>query len=382
MIRRSLVPIGAAVLAALGALGGGCSEASVAPSDEPSPDSGTVTPPRDGAAGDARAVSRDCGADRARGMAQHLECAGLYVDLAGKRVVDGTLSFTPGVELWSDGAEKERFIQLPPGATIDTSDMDEWVFPVGTRLWKEFKVAGKRIETRLFEKTADGWQHATYRWDEAETEATRDEDGDTVQLPGRTPYEVPKREDCEFCHAGRREPVLGFEAVSLGLASAKGVTLASLASAGRLSAPPPASVLAIPDDGTGLAAPALGWLHANCGHCHNESPNAGAVGSSLRMLVRASELSAGGGVASARDLATWATGVCRLSERDQPEGGKYLYVAPGAPASSLLAILLGSRAEPGMESIVTQMPPVLTHQVDVAGKKLVDDWIGALPACP
>ena len=44
-----------------------------------------------------------------------------------------------------DRAAKRRWIQLPEGATIDTSDMDYWQFPVGTKLWKEFVRDGVRV---------------------------------------------------------------------------------------------------------------------------------------------------------------------------------------------------------------------------------------------
>ena len=68
-----------------------------------------------------------------------------------------------GLELWSDGAAKQRWIAIPPGTKIDTSNIDEWVFPNGTKAWKEFRLDGKRIETRLYEKGASGtWRHATF----------------------------------------------------------------------------------------------------------------------------------------------------------------------------------------------------------------------------
>ena len=45
------------------------------------------------------------------------------------------------VELWSDGAKKQRWIQLPPGEKIDVADLDNWQFPKGTKLWKQFTVS-------------------------------------------------------------------------------------------------------------------------------------------------------------------------------------------------------------------------------------------------
>src|SRR5688572_24156197 len=76
------------------------------------------------------------------------------------------LAFSPQYPLWSDGAHKRRWIQLPPGTAIDATRPDAWVFPPGTRLWKEFALE-RPIETRLIEQLADGsWRYATYVWNE------------------------------------------------------------------------------------------------------------------------------------------------------------------------------------------------------------------------
>lgn len=326
----------------------------------------------------------DCATQIVDGLPHRLGCLDLYADVGAKTVSADYAAFTPGVELWSDGAEKHRWVKLPAGAKIDASDPNEWVFPVGTTLAKEFAVSGKRIETRFFRKDAKGWHHAAYRWNEAETEAARVDQGERVALPNRTPYEIPKSADCTYCHAGRKEPVLGFEPVSLGVAAAKGVTLAALVAAGRLSPAPTTTTFTVPDDGTGKLAAAAGWLHANCGHCHNESPAAGAYGAKLKLLLKATELSPpDGGAASAGALAVVRTGVCAPSERfDDAAGANFLYVRGGAPAKSLVSLLSGSRGAPGQESIVNQMPPLVSHMVDPIGHAALDAWITARPPCP
>jgi len=86
-----------------------------------------------------------------------------------KTGIDGpnVREFRPRFELWSDAARKRRFIALPAGEQIDTSDMDNWRFPVGTKLWKEFEVEGVRVETRLLQKTgagAEDWLTQAYVW--------------------------------------------------------------------------------------------------------------------------------------------------------------------------------------------------------------------------
>src|SRR5688500_6534491 len=97
---------------------------------------------------------------------------GLYVEGSSTQVDPRNLAFSPQYPLWSDGARKRRWIQLPAGSAIDASQPDAWEFPRGTRLWKEFAL-DRRVETRYIERLADGsWRFATYLWNEAGTEAT------------------------------------------------------------------------------------------------------------------------------------------------------------------------------------------------------------------
>ena len=69
------------------------------------------------------------------------------------RAFGGLRPYTPVYPLWADGLVKRRWLDLPAGKKIDTSDMDHWSFPVGTRFWKEFATpSGTVLETRLIEK--------------------------------------------------------------------------------------------------------------------------------------------------------------------------------------------------------------------------------------
>src|SRR5690606_35012367 len=81
----------------------------------------------------------------------HLADTGLYADFVHRELHPEVVTFTPQYPLWSDGATKRRFLRLPPGTAIDASDPEHWVFPVGTRLWKEFAFE-RRIETRYLER--------------------------------------------------------------------------------------------------------------------------------------------------------------------------------------------------------------------------------------
>jgi hypothetical protein len=332
---------------------------------------------------DAAPPKRDCAADlQADGVQMHLDCTGLYADFASKTVATENAPYTPGVQFWSDGAVKSRFLYLPPGAKIDITSFDEWKFPNGTKVWKEFKVGGKRIETRMFFKAKDTWQRTTYRWNDAETDAVRMDGDEKVTIPVQTAvYEVPNSGQCDYCHMGRTDQLLGVEAINLGLTTAQGVTLASLAAAGRFSTAPPVTTITIPEDHTNKAAAALGWLHANCGACHNQNPDAAAQFVGLRFLLSASQLAGDGGTPTVTATDTWTTGVNVDSTRQNVDAGvPYKRIAPGDPTHSLASILSGRRATGTDEpNAIIQMPPLVTRQVDTTGHALLDAWIGALP---
>ena len=80
---------------------------------------------------------------------------GLCADKACTTINSGIMAYTPQYALWADAASKRRWIYLPPGTKIDTSDMDHWVFPMGTKIWKEFTRGGTRVETRYIAKVGD-----------------------------------------------------------------------------------------------------------------------------------------------------------------------------------------------------------------------------------
>lgn len=163
---------------------------------------------------------------------------GLFEPGSAERVRAANEPFQPAHPLWTDGQSKRRWLYLPPGTSIDKSDPDAWEFPAGTRAWKEFSGPG-RIETRLIERLADGsWRFSSYVWNAEGTEAVLAPEEGIARLG------IPSRADCLACHEGAPVPILGYSAVQLGH------TIAAR---------------------TPEEAAALGYLHGNCGHCHNES---------------------------------------------------------------------------------------------------------------
>ncbi len=283
-------------------------------------------------------------------MPMRLSQTGLYTNIALKTLSPKLVEFTPNNVLWSDAAEKHRWYQLPAGATIDSSDMDHWRLPVGTKLFKEFVLDGKRLETRLIWRVADtGNREAdtlvgSYVWDDAESDAVLAKDG--AQNVRDTEHDVPAQDTCWRCHLGEPGHALGLSALQLGDVSAL-----------PLSSPPAA--------GTTFAAPnaALGYLHANCGHCHN--PNGGAWADS-HMILR---LDVDERDATATQAYQSTVGV----ELQQWIDRGYTYrIVAGDPDQSAVFYRMTQR------TMMVQMPPLATEKTDDAGIALVRAWIQSL----
>ena len=309
-----------------------------------------------------------CEDDRTK-LPETLLCTGLFSDVAAKKLANDVEPFAPASPLWSDGAEKHRWIRLPGGQKIDTSDLGEWRFPVGTKAWKEFRVGGKRVETRIFYKVrGDRWLRGAYVWNADETEATFSFGGD-ISVDGKS-YYVPEQGECDDCHEGQADRLLGFTAVSLGLPGAEGISLTSLAEAGLLSDPPKTTELSVGDDGTGLAAEALPLLHINCGvSCHNDGPNATANGTDLALDLDPSLLN--GKAPDARwSYQDTALGIAAKGS----DFSRFLRIAAGDPGRSLVVRLMGTRSADGKD----QMPPIASRVVDKPGIKLLEQWISRL----
>jgi len=306
--------------------------------------------------------SAGSGGRAAGGTPALLSETGLFVD--GETLSEGVRSYTPRFELWSDGADKRRWIYLPPGESIDTSDMDYWEFPPGTKLWKEFSRDGVRVETRLLEKSTSGsWSMMAYVWRSDLSDADAVPDGQ--KNAAGTEHDVPSAILCAECHARMPDRVLGFSAVQL---SANGsingdLTLEELTSSHTLSAEPGSITL----PGTEAEQAALGYMHANCGHCHHpKSSVAGQVPMYLWLTVE--DLQTG----DVEQMQPYLSTVnMELTKGSKPEGTTHR-VVPGNLEQSALYERMTSRGQD------YSMPPLGTEQTDSAGLELVANWITSL----
>jgi hypothetical protein len=289
-----------------------------------------------------------------------LSQTGLYADGAQQALAAGVQPYEVRFELWSDGASKKRFLYLPPGSKIDTTDPDAWIFPIGTKVWKEFSRDGVRLETRLIEKAAEGpegWKHVAYAWNAAQTVATAVPLGTPSALG--TSHDVPSQNDCQACHTGSSDFVLGVSAFGLPV-NGPGISLAALVRDVRLTQPITAAQVAVPGNATAQAA--LGTLHANCGSCHRPGTFAWEK-SELELRLKV-------GITSLQQTPAYLTAVNvkvgRIFENVPNR------ITPGKPAESAVYTRMISRAP------MVGMPSVGTKIVDMAGSRMVADWITSL----
>jgi hypothetical protein len=280
---------------------------------------------------------------------------GLYRDWSTKTLAPGLIPFEPQYPLWTDGASKRRWISLP--GAIDARDADAWVFPVGTRVWKEFSF-GARTETRYMERTAEGWRYATYVWrGDAAVRAPRE--GVRVAVQGGT-HQVPSESDCRACHANGPTPVLAFAALQLSSdrdpnalhRGSGGIDLVGLAASGFAYG---ITDVAPRIAGNPTQRAALGYLHGNCGSCHRASGPLANL--DMEFAQPASGVSP--------TLRTTAKVKARIASDK-------VRIVPGSAGTSFVIKRMSERRSP------VQMPPLGTDKVDAEALRLIADWIDQL----
>jgi len=292
-------------------------------------------------------------------LPQLLSETGLFDDIATGTLRPDIELFEPQFPLWSDGAVKTRWVWLPQCSTIDSSDPDHWVLPVGARFWKRFVVDGTTVETRFIHRFGPGpddFLFGSYVWN--------DDDSDAVLAPSGEPnargtsHDVPSIQACEACHTRLPERILGFGQIQLDHVGA-GITLSDVAP--RLTMPP--TPFTPPGDATAQAA--LGHLHGNCGNCHNDTSEAVQFPGphmSLRLSVSDTDVAMTGVGRTAIDVP-----VARFSH---PQCQRR--IDPGSSDTSCVPLRMELRGR------VEQMPPIGTEVPDPTGLARVRAFIDAL----
>ncbi|HVY29318.1 MAG TPA: hypothetical protein VHB79_22320 [Polyangiaceae bacterium] len=280
-------------------------------------------------------------------------------------------TFVPSYPLWADGATKQRYAYIPKCETIDTSDMDHWKFPVGTTFWKTFSVGDARVETRMMHRFGTGpldWTYAAYQWpqDANATDPTLAvlASGAGVPNANGTTHDIPSEGQCLTCHNKMIDKPLGFGAIQLSHDAAAGdIAIKTISELGWLSVPAP-NGFKVP--GTPVQQAALGYMHGNCGGCHNEiSPTPANAPQLLRLMVAETDYATSKPVTTTVNVPV-LSGNAAFTGKDRIE--------PMEPDNSAILIRMKSRVAG------VQMPPLGTKVADTdGGVKAVTDWVNSIP---
>ena len=308
---------------------------------------------------------------------------GLYEDDRCAVVAPDLRAYTPSYTLWADGAEKQRLVRLPEGAVIDGADPDNWIFPVGTTLYKTFSLNGRRLETRVLEKIApgkgvDAWSMKTYAWNAAQS-AVKDvtsDDGCPECAVLRndvlgTDHDIPDGGKCVQCHRGSIDAVNGFGAMQLNHAG-PGVTLRGLLDEGRLSTAPTIAADAV-FPGDDLTRDSLGYLNANCGHCHRYDTVHGPSMCQTEACLSGLLLWTPVGTKSFADAPLNRTAVAHRALYAGFAPATTCRILPGRPDDSVIVRRMQSR------NTAAAMPRIATEIVDAEGVARVRAFIAAMP---
>jgi uncharacterized repeat protein (TIGR03806 family) len=306
---------------------------------------------------------------------------GIFTSVKDHKPASGLIPYSVNAALWSDGAEKERFLGLPGDARIEYKTSRGWEFDNGTVLVKTFSLpdaekAGvkRRIETRLLTRQQGKWAGYSYIWNAEQTDAELVaaagldrvyEVADSNAAGGRRKqtWHFPSRVECMVCHSRAANFVLGLSELQMNRDHDYGGVVdnqlraldhigvfrkspGDLAKMRRLVDPY--------DRKQALDSRARSYLHVNCAQCHVE---------------------AGGGNAQMELEFTTAAEKTRIFDvkplHHHFDVAEPRLIALGSPERSMIYRRLTLRG-------TGQMPPLATSQLDREAIKLMEEWIRSL----
>lgn len=293
------------------------------------------------------------------GMPRNLSDYRFFVDAPRQLPNDQVAGYSLRTSLFSDGADKLRFIYLPKGERLIADGDGLLQFPVGAAIIKTFAFGEgderRLIETRVLLHRADGWLALPYKWNEEQTEATLALVGARMELTrpdGETiSYRVPNKNQCKTCHSKDGAVI----PIGPKLRNMSDADLTALGVTARADAPLP--VWQTRAEVGDVSALARGYLDVNCAHCHQPGGSASNSGLDLRweqddphaIGIRKPPVAAGRGA-----------------------GGHKVSIAPGDPDASILVYRMSS-TEPGVA-----MPELGRSTNDPDGIEVVREWIAGM----
>ena len=293
--------------------------------------------------------------------------------------VDEILPYDLNTPLFTDYAEKARFIKLPAGKKINYKATSTFDLPLGTVLIKNFyyyndvrkpELGRRIIETRLLANMQDGWHTYQYIWNEEQTEAVFEPIGDvtTVEyIDGagkkiKADYVVPSQPQCKGCH-NRNDTIvpIGIAARHLNgdytYTSGKQNQLQYWQQLGMIDLPTstiPANAKWNNEQSGSLNDRARAYLDINCGHCHNANGPANTSG--LLLDIHTTN--------------TTALGINKTPVAAGRGSGNLAFaIEPGKPNQSFLVYRMNS-TDPGIA-----MPEIGRNRIHKEGIALISKWI-------
>lgn len=298
--------------------------------------------------------------------------------LADLKPASGVFPYEVNAPLFSDYAEKARFIYLPEGARLGYHPDGSFDFPDGAVIIKNFyywkdarqpKMGRKILETRLLLKENGEWKALEYLWNDSQAEAVLEVAGASfphqwVNAGGKKQeitYIAPNLNQCKGCHSydGAFVPI-GVTARQLNRMEQGENQLLRWQREGRLQLPDgfaPEQAPRLSDyrlAETELNAAARGYLDGNCAHCHNPHGPASTSGMYLeynqtepeRIGIGKPPVAAGRG-----------------------SGSRKYGIVPGKPQESILLFRMESD-DPGI-----RMPELGRQLPHAEGIALIKNWI-------
>ena len=332
-----------------------------------------------GQAGNGRIfrIKPDTGAIQNSVFPATLSATGLFTDLPALTPVPALIPYEVNMPLWSDGAEKQRWMMIPGDGTPDTaaeritySDSGRWNLPVGSVLVKHFGLpGGGKLETRVLLRGSDGeWGGVTYKWRADGSDADLLEEGgnETLNIGGQTvDYLFPARTQCNRCHSPIAGGVLGLTTRQFNrsiLYPATGRTAHQIETLGKLglieSKPNEVSLrnaLTSADrDGGNVSDEDFvrSYLDANCAHCHLPGGNRASFDARLTTPLAFQNL------------------ICGAVNDDLGIAGSAV-VKPGLPAQSVALSRMNTNAG-------HRMPPIGRGSIDGEAVARLANWISGM----
>jgi len=312
-----------------------------------------------------------------------------------RTAANGGIHYALITPLFTDYAEKYRFIFVPEGKQAAYTSKGALDFPVGTIIAKTFTMprdflnvaAGEELlETRLLIHRKEGWKALPFIWREDGSDADLALAGGTREVSWihsdgssrATDYVIPDANSCKTCHSIARSesgsgvnmetvitpigPKARFMNTDNVYGDETANQLAYMAHQGVLAGLPDdlAMIDTVPDwqdTAADLQNRAKGYLDSNCAHCHNPGGFASNSGLFLEYW---------------REVDT-SYGICKTPvAAGAGSGGLRFAIVPGDADSSITPFRMDSN-EPDV-----RMPEIGRSLVHEEGVALIREWINSL----